>query len=158
MGHIAHGHCQIEDTVDLEMNLDAADPAEKQANAYAVALLYGRPAEFRSDRLISAKQLAEEAERLGNEYKIHPACVVTNYGFSMREHENSYEVANASLKILRVSTDGAEPVRVALAERLDLNRLTETDRHFLQSVDGPDGEINWPDCERCALIRLRYPR
>ena len=136
MGHIANGHCRFEDTVDLEMDLAAEDPAEQQANAYALALLYGRPAAFSSDRILSATALAEEAQDLGQKFRIHPACVVTNYGFNMRMHGNSYEVANAALKILKISSGGAEPVRAALADRLDLNRLTNTDRHFLQSVTG----------------------
>jgi hypothetical protein len=136
MGHIAHGHCQFEDTVDLEMDLAAADPAEKQANDYAQAVLYGAPVRFHSDQVISAKRLVEDAEELGRQYQIHPACVVTNYGFNMRTHDRAYEVANAALKILGIATGGAEPVRTALADRLDLNRLTETDRHFLQSVTG----------------------
>jgi Zn-dependent peptidase ImmA (M78 family) len=133
MGHIAHGHCQLEDTVDLEMDLAAEDPAEMQANDYAKALLYGSSGHnFRSEQIISAPRLAQEAKELGKEFRIHPACVVTNYGFNMK----AYEEANAALKILRLATGGAEPVRIALAERLDLSRLTETDRHFLQSVTG----------------------
>jgi hypothetical protein len=54
----------------------------------------------------------------------------------MRAHENAYEVANAALKILKIQSGGAAPVLDALADRLDLSRLTETDSHFLQSVTG----------------------
>jgi len=132
MGHIAHGHCQFEDTVDLEMDLAAEDPAEKQANTYAETLIYGRPAAFRSSSVISAAQLVQEAEELGQAHRVHPACIVTNYGF----HMQAYEEANAALKILKIASGGAEPVRAALADRLDIGRLTETDRHFLQSVTG----------------------
>jgi hypothetical protein len=132
IGHIAHGHCLLEDTIDQKIDLAAQDPPEKQANDYAKVLLYGRDPLFRSKKIITPISLASQAEDIGRKNRIHPACIVTSYGFNME----AYDVANAALKILGVVPEGAAAVRDALSDRLDRGRLTPTDLHFLERVTG----------------------
>jgi IrrE N-terminal-like domain len=132
LGHVAQGHLKNGDAIDPEIDFATDHKDERAANQYAMTLIYGDTPGFRSANPLKAADLAAQANEIGPAHRIHPACVVTSYGFTMK----AWDVAGAALKILHVASGGAEPIRAALRKRLDLDCLPATDRHFLAGVTG----------------------
>lgn len=133
VGHVGHGHVRRSDiTIDLEIDFDAESQEEREANSYAETLVYGGWSGFRSASALPPAALAEQAREQGPVHRVHPACLITSYGFNMK----AYDVANAALKVVGVGKGGAETLRAELASRIHLERLSETDRHFFTSVTG----------------------
>lgn len=141
MGHVAEGHLKTGDAIDISIEMVSDSKDEREANNYASILLYGDNSGYKSGTLLDAKGLARQAQDLGPQHRVHPACIVTSYGYNMRSAgSDAWSIANGALKILGLSQGGSEPVRKYLPGRLDLDRLTETDRRFLAGVTGLDIE------------------
>jgi Zn-dependent peptidase ImmA (M78 family) len=132
LGHVAAGHLKNGDALDVSIDFGATRQEEKEANTYAHELLYGSTRGFKAQRHITGERLASDARDLGVQHRIWPACVVTSYGF----HMEAWGTTNKALEKLGASEGGPEAVRAFLHERVDLDRLSDTDRHFFVNVTG----------------------
>lgn len=134
LGHVASGHLRHGETVDIAIDFASENHDEQQANLYAKDVVYGAKNRggFSAPRHVTGEKLAAEARNLGPMHRIAPACIVTSYGFNM----NAWGTANKALNILGISDGGPEAIRKTLLERIDLDALPETDRHFLVKVTG----------------------
>ena len=134
MGHVARGHLHNGAALDVRIDFSSEQVEEREANLFAKDLVYGKKNRggFKSARHITGVQLAAEARHLGALHRIHPACIVTSYGFNMA----AWGTAQNALKALGSADGGPEAVRAALTERLDLESLVDSDRQFFVRAVG----------------------
>ncbi len=132
MGHVAKGHLRDGDKIDVEIDLFSESPDEREANDFAKALVYDCADDFKTEQVIPPYDLMREAMERGPNHRVHPGCIITNYGFNMK----AWDVASAALKIAKLDKGGPDIIRSALLRHIDLGRLAETDRHFFESVTG----------------------
>ena len=136
LGHILLGHIE-DDGALLDEHVDEAsqDGEEKEANAFAVELLTGRPDRrfVAAGRWPNAQGLADEALRIGRQTQTDPGHIVLNYAHAMGGN-SFFAVANAALRLLESRADAVALVRAKLAERLDWSRLPEDSSEFLMRV------------------------
>lgn len=134
MGHVAQGHLRTGAALDVKIDFKSEQTEERQANLFAKDLIYGRKNRggFSAARHITGAQLAAESRNLGAMHRIYPACIVTSYGFNM----DAWGTTQKALNVLGVAEGGPEAVRRVLAERIDLDALSETDRHFFARAAG----------------------
>jgi len=133
MGHVARGHLRTGAALDETIDFKAPDREEKEANTFGKALIYGETAVFKADRHITGDNLAAQARNLGPAHRIWPPCIVTSYGFHM---ENAWATAQKALNSLDIAKGGPEEIRRELAQRIDLDQLSETDRCFFIRATG----------------------
>lgn len=134
MGHVACGHLRTGAALDISIDFASTQTEEREANLFAKDIIYGKKHRggFKAARHITGAALAAQAKNLGPMHKIFPACIVTSYGFNMK----AWGTAQNALKVLGVAEGGPEAVRKALSERIDLDKLAETDRHFFVQATG----------------------
>jgi IrrE N-terminal-like domain len=134
MGHVARGHLRNGAALDVKIDFSSEQVEEREANLFAKDLVYGRRHRggFKYARHINGAQLAAEARSLGALHRIHPACIVTSYGFNMA----AWGTAQNALKALGAADGGPEAVCAALVEYLDLDDLADTDRQFFARAVG----------------------
>ncbi|HBX0709230.1 TPA: ImmA/IrrE family metallo-endopeptidase [Klebsiella pneumoniae] len=130
LGHIACGHLENNALlIDENINEDDVDnPQEKEANAYAIELLNGRPdAAFHSKGWINARVLAAEALRIGRNNKVDPGHVALNYAKTMgRTHTgNFFPVCGRALNILYPRLDWMEQAAETFLEYVDEDKVSE---------------------------------
>lgn len=129
LGHVALGHLHGGATLDVSIDFDSNDTAERAANEFAKPLVYGETAGFRAGRHLKAERLAAEARQLGPQLRVQPASIVTSYGFHMK----AWGTMQNALEALGAADGGPDILRQVLKARVDLDRLGETDRHFFAS-------------------------
>lgn len=135
LGHIALGHI-TDDGALLDDRVDEAsqDAEEKEANAFALELLTGRPDRqfVAGGRWPNAHELADCARQLGRQKMVDPGHIVLNYAHSMGN--SFFAVGNAALNLLEPQADAVGEVRSKMAECLDWSRLPEDSSEFLMRV------------------------
>lgn len=139
MGHIACGHL-TEDGIVVD---EAAGPPgenemsettqEREADAFAKELVY-KNTEFTARYHLTGAQLAHEAKRIGPKYRVDPCAIVTHYAYKM----GAWGTAQNALNDLGSTSGGPEIVRDYLRQRVEPDRLTDTDHHFLSATTGLD--------------------
>jgi len=132
MGHVARGHLQTGAALDETIDFKAPGREEKEANTIAKDLIYGETNRFKAACHITGSNLAAQARNLGSAHRIWPACIVTSYGFNM----DAWATAQKALNIMGVAEGGPEEIRQELAQRIDLDQLSETDRCFFVRAAG----------------------
>jgi hypothetical protein len=134
MGHVALGHLRNGDAIDIQIDFKSQQDEERQANLFAKDLVYGKKNRggFSAARHITGARLAAESRNLGAMHRIYPACIVTSYGFNM----NAWGTVQNALTSLGVAEGGPEAVRRALAEHVDFDCLSDSDRHFFAKAVG----------------------
>jgi hypothetical protein len=134
LGHIDLGHLDSGNAIAEQIDLNSDLDEEKEANLFATSLLYGSAnfGGFRAARHITGEQLAHEAQQLAAAHQIWAGCIVTSYGFNM----SAWGTAQRALQALGVADTGPGIVQDTLRERVDLDRLTDTDRNFFARATG----------------------
>lgn len=132
MGHVARGHLRTGAALDEKIDFKAQGREEKEATRFGKELIYGETAVFRADRHITGLNLAVQARNLGPAHRIWPPCIATSYGFNM----DAWATAQKALASLNVAEGGPEEIRRELAQRIDLDQLSETDRCFFVRATG----------------------
>lgn len=134
MGHVARAHLHTGAAIDIKIDFNSQQAEEQEANLFAKDFVYGKEnrSGFTSVRHITGEKLAAQSRSAGAMHRIYPGCIATSYGFNM----NAWGTAQKALNALGVSEGGPETIRKALSERIDLDRLTETDRHFFSKATG----------------------
>ena len=151
LGHVTLGHLKddgalVDAEIRPEFEADAAvapDDEEKQANAFAVALLWGRRGVrvLAQGRWPNAGSLARQAEQIGRENRVDPGHVVLNYAKSMGKQ--FWPVAMAALAELDAQADGPALIRERVAALLDWSQLPEDSAEYITRMTGataPDGD------------------
>lgn len=137
LGHIACGHLTPDTAlVDADIDRDDVDIEEREANAWAIALLSGKPdVAFRATSTWpNASQLAADAQELGVRLQTDPGFIVLNYAYSMGN--SFFAVANAALKLMPRTSDGDGVIRRLAREKLDWSRLGEDAAEFTARMIG----------------------
>jgi hypothetical protein len=133
LGHVAKGHLRTRDAIDEKIDFSSGQHDEREANEFAVSLLYGSLRDgFKVNRHLTGEQLAEAAQRIGRACRVLPASVVTSYGFNMK----AWATANKALALLGEAEGGSESVNAFLHPHLDVDELPEADRRLLSAVTG----------------------
>lgn len=139
LGHIFNDHlvsgASIIDMGLLEELGDGSDPEERQADAFALELLTGRP----EPELVvegggrSARQLASEAMRVGQVEGIEPGTVAMAYGHATQ----AWSTAMASLThIYDQPRDVWRVVNGLAARQLRWDDLQDESQSFIRAVMG----------------------
>jgi hypothetical protein len=132
IGHIASGHLQAGDILDVDLDFHSEIKDEQEANAYAFSLIYG-DAQVDFPPPVHPKKLVAIALKEGKAARILPECLVTRYGFQT----GNWPVVQAALKLLHApNTNGQSQIKKTMLQRVALDRLTEDDRHFVCQVTG----------------------
>jgi hypothetical protein len=134
MGHVARGHLRTGAALDIKIDFRSRRSDEKEANLFAMDLVYGKEKRkgFKERRHITGETLAARARGLGPAHGIYPGSIVASYGFHMK----AWGTAQTALNTLGIAKGGRSIVRQALTERVDLDVLSETDRHFFVRATG----------------------
>ncbi|WP_243040095.1 ImmA/IrrE family metallo-endopeptidase [Dyella sedimenti] len=139
LGHIFLGHLQdghsIVDLESIDELSSGADPEEQAADAYALELLTGRP----SPEVVvegpgaGARQLANEAIRVGQIEHIEPGTLAMVYGHATK----AWPTAMASLRhIYGQPMDAWRVINQVALRQLDLSQLNDESEAFVRAVMG----------------------
>lgn len=132
-GHLADGEFMADDAIDMA----DSDELEQEANTFAVQLLTADDGlEFTLPRwrLPKAKQLAEQAKKVGGEIRVDPGVIVLNLAW--HHSKNIWPLAGAALKEIEPDANTPQMLRSKMAENLDLDRLPDASVDFLLRVTG----------------------
>ncbi|MBL8752682.1 MAG: ImmA/IrrE family metallo-endopeptidase [Planctomycetes bacterium] len=132
LGHICSGHVDDNSSViDGDIDEGSNDPQEKQANAFALAVITGSPTMrvLPRERWLPAPQLAAAAHALGAKKSIDPGHIVLNYAHSMGH--TFWGVANSALKQLPSEGDALAILRENLSAKLDWSNLPKEAAEFV---------------------------
>ena len=132
MGHVSLGHLQTGAALDETIDFKAQDCEEQEATTFGKTLIYGETATFKAGRHITGVNLAAQARNWGPAHRIWPPCIVTNYGFNM----SAWGTAQRALKVLNAADGGPEEIRRELAQQIDLDQLSDSDRCFFVRATG----------------------
>lgn len=134
MGHVALGHLHSGAALDVSIDFNSEQAEEREANLFAKDLVYGKKNRegFKAARHLTGEALASSARATGAMHRIYPGSIVTSYGFNM----SAWGTAQSALNVLGVAEGGSEAVRAAMAERIDLDELADTDRQFFTKATG----------------------
>ncbi len=140
IGHLLLGHLGPGDTVYCDDNIERniIDEEETQADRFALELLTGRP-DPHLDQVygMTAPKLARAATRYGIRHQIDPAIVAMIYG----KCAERMGAAVAALKHLGVDTGARSLIQGQLSGQIDLDRLTESDRRFVEALALPQHSV-----------------
>jgi hypothetical protein len=139
LGHIALGHladgCAIVDLEEVNEFSGPLDPEESAANAYALELLTGRP----DPQVVvhgdgrSARQLANEAQRVSEQEHIEPGTVALAYGHAT----GAWQTASAALMHLYdAPRDAWQVINRLAARQLQWESMTDDTESFVRAVIG----------------------
>jgi hypothetical protein len=135
LGHIALGHIPENGVLlDDRVEESSRDSEERDANAFAITLLTGRPDKkyVASDRWLNAHELAEASKKTGRQQMVDPGHVALNYAHSMGKE--FFPVGRAALNLLEPNANAIAVVRERMAECMDWSRLPEDSSEFLSRV------------------------
>ena len=134
LGHLAEGSAIVDMEILEELGADK-DPEERQADAFALELLTGRP----QPELIvegagrGVRQLAGEAARVGQIERIEPGTVAMAFGHATR----AWPIAMASLAhIYDRPMDVWQVVNQLATQQLAWNELQDESQSFIRAVMG----------------------
>jgi len=140
-GHVARGHLSDEQILvdrDLRKNLD--DPREREADAFATQVLYGKELEIRSadDEWMNAQKLASESSLLSARLQVEPGALLLNWAKTMRAEVSEQNCWATAQKALRAfpSPDAHAMIRRKLEESLDWEQLSENQAAFVRGLCG----------------------
>lgn len=136
LGHILLGHLEDENSIYLDEKIrpDDTEEKEKEANAFAVALLLENPeAEFTARQNITGEQLAEAAQQFGAKHALDPQAVVLNVFHHEVERRGRSMIA---AKFLEVSPMAIERINNLAVKSLILEELSEDDVEYLSHLTG----------------------
>jgi len=133
LGHITLGHVNAERSmIDKKIDLDANDKDERAANRFALELLTG-DSECKIVPVghnLCANELANAAQRYGDEHKIDPLHIVLNYGYST----NKWPVAvNATKIISKDEKSDQQKLITNLQQNINFDELNEDNISFLNA-------------------------
>lgn len=134
LGHLAEG-AAIVDLESLDELTTGEDPEEQQADAFALEVLTGRP---RPELVVQgegrgARQLANEAMRVGQLERIEPGTVAMAFGHATK----AWPTAMASLShIYERSLDVWSVINQIAFQQLRLRDLPDESESFVRAVMG----------------------
>ena len=138
--HLAHelGHIALEHVLpgagvlaDGQLDRVADDDVERQADRFACEMLTGKSElAFNSVPGMTAEKLASAVSTFGSNNGIDPGVVALIYGRTAQR----WGAAVEALKLLGMRHGAKDVIRNALASRLDLDSLQESQRHFLEQL------------------------
>lgn len=132
IGHVALGHLGEGDLLDVKIGGGSEEKEETEANDFANSLVYGESGPFFSAYRLKGEIVARDARNLAVSAQVSPGSIALSYGFRM----DAWGPAQKALKILEGDQDGPLTLREALGARVDLDALSEEDRHLLVQVTG----------------------
>lgn len=140
LGHLLLGHLGPGDAVLCDDNIERIinDKEETEADRFALEILTGRPDPHLEQVFgMTAPKLAKAATRFGAGHNIDPAVVAMIYG----KCADRWPVAMAALKHLGVDTGARSMIQGQLATHIDLERITDSDRRFVEALALPQHSV-----------------
>lgn len=129
LGHIHHKHLKAGQTlVDEKIDKKTDEKDEREANDFAAKLLTGHSnLGLHSTSSLGPQQLAWQAQKFGEDYRIAPGVAALNYGFTT----GVWPVANGAVSLLEKDDDAAMYLKQAMEEHLDLSALADDSREWI---------------------------
>lgn len=138
LGHVALGHLTGDhQIVDLEgegLVLQGGDEEERDADAFALELLTGRPAPTvlaAAEGMVSAGELSRIALESAADLRIEPGTLALCFGYSTKD----WQIAMASLRLIY---DSPKPVWIEVngiaRQQLDVSKVTTEAADFLEAI------------------------
>jgi hypothetical protein len=131
LGHIACGHVQDGVLIDENILEEITDQEEKEANDFAVKLLFGDN-QYSWGQMSSAVDLARTARKLGNQDRVDPGVVALNYAWQ----KSDWRIGTTALKIIEPNANASAKINHFLNENLDWEELSKDSQEYLKLVTG----------------------
>jgi Zn-dependent peptidase ImmA (M78 family) len=138
IGHICSGHLPDEDSfcVDDSIERDDTEVEEKEANAFAVTLLLGKPMiAFEAPSFWNAEALATSARIYAKTNGLDPASIVLNalyYDTDKKRHARNI----ASVKLLEENILAETVIYQKAITHLDFDSISLEDAEYLKQLMG----------------------
>jgi len=143
LGHLMLGHVTPDSELLPDDNLDrvVTDEVEDAADAFACELLTGHSSPKLSAVYgMTGDRLATKARSFGNIKNIDAAVVALVYG----HNADRMGVAINALKALNEFSGARDQIRGALLEHISLDKLTDSEAHFVEQLSLRSAEAAQP--------------
>lgn len=131
LGHIARGHVKDGVIVDEDIDEEVQDTEEREANDFAIKLLFGEH-NYQWTQQLNASLLVCSASINGKKDKIDPGVLALNYAWNKKD----WEIAGGALKIIEPEANAPAKINSWLDKNLDWERLDTDNEEYLRLITG----------------------
>ncbi len=146
IGHLYKKHigAEINYIIDEKVDLNSDDIEEKEANEFAVELLFGRPHMiYHIPNQYKGENLADCAKEIAMKDRIAPGLIAWNYGW-VKNKKEQWGVTRSAVSILEPEADAPLRINRYLQDYLDWDKLSDDNQDHLK-LSLKLGEVNGDD-------------